>query len=154
MKLADNFSLSEFEASDTAARLGIDNSIPANLMPNLMQLVTWLQIFHNRLTRKFNRQIVIRISSGYRSDAVNKSVGGSSRSAHSSALAADFKVDGFTVEEVFELIRELMTDTPADQVIQEFGRWIHVAVAVKGFKPRYQFLEAIKREGKTVYLPR
>ena len=34
MKLSANFSLSEFVRSDTADRMGIDNSLPAELMDN------------------------------------------------------------------------------------------------------------------------
>ena len=38
MKLSEHFSLSEFERSATATRLGIDNSVPSQYIPALEQL--------------------------------------------------------------------------------------------------------------------
>ena len=35
MRLTKNFSLEEFERSDTAKRLGIDNTVPKALRPNI-----------------------------------------------------------------------------------------------------------------------
>lgn len=151
MKLTDNFSLSEFEASDTAARLGIDNSIPKELMQNVVNLATWLQILRNRLTKRLGKNVPIIISSGYRCPKLNKAIGGSATSSHMSALAADIKVPGVSVDSLFELIRELMWDMPADQVIHEFGRWVHVGLAKAKSRPRNQFLYARKQSGKTVY---
>lgn len=151
MKLTDNFSLSEFEASDTAARLGIDNSIPKELMQNVVDLATWLQMLRNRLTKHLGKPVSIIVSSGYRCPKLNKAIGGSPTSSHMSALAADIKVPGVSVDSLFELIRELMWDMPADQVIHEFGRWVHVGLAKAKSRPRNQFLYARKQSGKTVY---
>lgn len=151
MKLTDNFSLSEFEASDTAARLGIDNSIPKELMQNVVDLATWLQILRNRLTKHLGKPVSIIVSSGYRCPKLNKAIGGSATSSHMSALAVDIKVPGVSVDSLFELIRELMWDMPADQVIHEFGRWVHVGLAKAKSRPRNQFLYARKQSGKTVY---
>lgn len=151
MKLTDNFTLEEFEASDTAARMGIDNSVPKELMQNVVELAGWLQTLRNRLTKHLGKPASIVISSGYRSPALNKAVGGSSTSSHMSALAADIKVPGVSVDSLFELIRELMWDVPADQVIHEFGRWVHVGLAKAKSRPRNQFLYARKQSGKTVY---
>lgn len=151
MKLTDNFSLSEFEASDTAARLGIDNSIPKELMQNVVDLATWLQMLRNRLTKHLGKPVSIIVSSGYRCPKLNKAIGGSANSSHMSALAADIKVPGVSVDSLFELIRELMWDMPADQVIHEFGRWVHVGLAKAKSRPRNQFLYARKQSGKTVY---
>lgn len=151
MKLTDNFSLSEFEASDTAARLGIDNSIPKELMQNIVDLAIWLQMLRNRLTKHLGKPVSIIVSSGYRCPKLNKAIGGSATSSHMSALAADIKVPGVSVDSLFELIRELMWDMPADQVIHEFGRWVHVGLAKAKSRPRNQFLYARKQSGKTVY---
>lgn len=151
MKLTDNFSLAEFEASDTAARLGIDNSVPTELMPNLIAIATWLQVLRNRLAKHLNKPVSVKVSSGYRGPRLNKAIGGAKSSSHMEALAADIKVSGVSVDELFELIQELMADMPADQVIHEFGSWVHVAVAHPKSTPRNQFLYAEKRAGKTVY---
>lgn len=151
MKLTDNFSLSEFESSDTAARLDIDNSVPNHLMTNLMTLATWLQILRNRLTKHLGKETAILITSGYRCAELNRAVGGSKSSSHIHALAADIKVPGLSVDALFAFIRDFMQDMPADQVIHEFGRWVHVSVPSARSTPRKQFLYAEKRAGKTVY---
>jgi hypothetical protein len=38
-----------------------------------------------------------------------------------------------------------------DQVIEEFGRWVHIGIAKVGATPRQQFLVAKKVGTKTVY---
>lgn len=151
MKLAPNFSLAEFEASATASAHKLDNSIPNDLMPNVQVLAGWLQVLRDRLTKHLDRPVAIRVSSGYRGPALNKFVGGSKTSAHMKALAADITATGVTVDKLFTFIREHMSDMPADQVIHEFGQWVHVGVAPSGTKPRNQFLFAENGTGKTVY---
>jgi hypothetical protein len=39
MRLSRNFELSEFEVSKTARELGIDNQVPADLVPRVKALV-------------------------------------------------------------------------------------------------------------------
>lgn len=153
MKLTTNFSLEEFQASATARLHRIDNSIPSELMLNVQQLARWLQVLRDRLTKHLDRPVAIRISSGYRGPALNKAVGGAKTSAHMKALAADITATGMTVDQLFTFIREHMIDLPADQVIHEFGRWVHVAVAPGSDKPRNQYLFAENGTGKTVYRP-
>lgn len=142
MKLAQNFSLAEFEASSTAKRLGLDNRVPSALMPNLRQLAKWLQTLRDRLDRP------IVVTSGYRSKALNAAVGGSASSAHCRAMAADIQVPGMSSAELFSFIRQNMQDMLADQVIEEFGKWVHVGLADS---PRAQYLIASKVSGKTRY---
>lgn len=88
MRLSPNFTLAEFEASDTAVRLGIDNRVPQPLLGNVQRLVT-------QILQPLREQTgaAVRISSGYRSPKLNAAVGGSTRSQHMHALAADFNVD-------------------------------------------------------------
>lgn len=150
MKLAPNFALSEFEFSDYAARNGLDNSVPVHLMPNVTRLARWLQVFRERLATKFGPMPVV-ITSGYRGIQLNKAIGGSKTSAHCEALAADFHVPGMSIDSLFAFIREEMADVPMDQVIHEFGRWIHLGLAKPNSQPRNQFLYAEKVAGKTLY---
>jgi hypothetical protein len=142
MKLTENFTLREFERSATADRLGIDNEVPADLLPNALQVACWLQALRDRLGRS------VVVTSGYRSAALNVAVGGSPSSAHCRALAADIQVPGMPAAKLFAFIRQHMADMPADQVIEEFGEWVHVGLAGT---PRAQFLIASKAGGKTRY---
>ncbi len=69
-------------------------------------------------------KVPIFISSGYRSFNVNAAVGGRFNSQHLEGKAVDFTVPGMDLKEVFELIPKHFS---FDQLIYEFGKWIHVS---------------------------
>jgi hypothetical protein len=82
----------------------------------------------------------IRINSGYRSPALNASLpGASTTSRHMDGLAADcFPLDLDLVEAYERIAGAGLAEL--DQLILEFGRWIHVGAAPVGAKPRGQLL--------------
>jgi zinc D-Ala-D-Ala carboxypeptidase len=109
-------------ASQIAARFGIDNYPPPDVYANLQRLAETLE--RVRAILKFP----ILVSSGYRSPKVNFAVGGSDSSAHMKGLAADFICPGFgTPFQVCEAI--LDSDIEFDQLIHEYGRWIHLGLS-------------------------
>lgn len=151
MKLAANFRLAEFEASATASARKLDNSIPAELLPNIRQLAEWLQVLRDRLSQRYGKPMPIIITSGFRGEELNKAVGGSSTSAHCKGLAADILVRGLEPSEVVYFIKQHMQDWPIDQVIDEDdgrAKWTHIGLAPK---PRGQFLVARKVNGSMKY---
>src|SRR5690606_11146330 len=88
----------------------------------------------------------VNVSSGFRNEAVNRLVGGSKTSQHRFGEAADINVPGMSVTEVIAKIKELKL--PFDQVIDEFGSWVHVSY---GPRQRRQGLKARRDSaGKTV----
>ncbi len=105
-KLSPNFSLIEFLRSSTAERQeALQNAQmnpPEEVVENLAYLAeTVLQPIRDR----FNYPL--RITSGYRSDALNRAVGGSLTSQHSVGQAADIVVsEGFLTDPRTEVIRE------------------------------------------------
>lgn len=151
MKLTHNFALSEFEASATASARKLDNSIPAELLPNIRQLAEWLQVLRDRLSQRYGKPMPIVITSGFRGVELNKAVGGSSSSAHCQGLAADIQIKGMQPSEIIYFIKQHMQDMPVDQVIDEddgSAQWVHIGLAPK---PRGQFLVARKVGGKMTY---
>jgi zinc D-Ala-D-Ala carboxypeptidase len=93
----------------------------------------------------------IKINSFFRSDAVNKRVGGSHTSQHQKGEAMD--LDGFTCgnADIFFYIKQHLQ---YDQLIWEFGddenpAWVHVSFSKA--KNRKQIFKAIKKNGKTTY---
>lgn len=147
MNLTKNFALSEFEKSDTAIKKGIDNSIPQEYVLSLQGLA------ENVLQPVRDKFGPVIITSGYRSPALNKAIGGSQTSQHSKGEAADFKVRGFSNLEVAKWIKENCT---FDQLILEFydpedenKGWIHCSFSLEHC--RYDTLTASKVDGKTVY---
>lgn len=81
--ISKNFSYREFENSDTAKRMGIDNTIPYELKPNVKALVD------NVLQPLRDVWGVMKINSGYRCRRLNELVGGVESSQHRNASACD-----------------------------------------------------------------
>jgi len=146
MELSPNFSLEEMIQSNTAARKGIDNTPSEAVKANLKNLcVNFLEVLRAKLAEKYGKVMPIIVSSGYRSPALNKAVGGSANSQHITGQAADIIVPGLTVEELFQFI---LTNMSFDQCIQEFDSWVHVS-----YINRNEALRAIKdTNGKVKYL--
>jgi len=81
----------------------------------------------------------IMINSGFRSKAVNDSVGSKDSSQHRTACAADIRVPGMTPKQVVEAC--IASDIPFDQIIEEFSSWTHLSVPNgTADKPRRQAL--------------
>jgi hypothetical protein len=143
MRLSKNFTLEEFLISQTAERQGIDMTPSPEIIENIQDLVDGCM---QPLRDEVNSSIFI--SSGFRPEALNRLIGGSPTSAHRFGDACDFRVAGMTPYETACLIEKM--DLPYDQVIQEFGRWVHLGVADT---LRKQELTAYRKDGKTVYVP-
>ncbi len=132
--LSTNFSLDELIFSQTAARLGIDNMPDKATLKNLEHLAAQLEIVRSHLGG-----VAILISSGYRSPALNKAVKGSAKSAHISGLAVDFTAPRFGT--VLQTSKAAAASGVAfDQVIYEFGRWVHLGVAAPGTTAKAELL--------------
>lgn len=139
---ARHFSLEEFTLSQTAVRRGIPNDPTPEHLANLEALcANILDPLRDCIGRP------IKITSGYRSPALNKAVKGSSTSQHCYGQAADIQVPGLSVDEVVAAIRQ--AKLPFDQLIHEFGSWTHVSYS--GERCRGQCLCATKVAGKTKY---
>jgi len=121
MNLAPNFTLEELTASETAERNGWDNSPNDTELANLTRLADFLEQVKVVLGGK-----PIMISSGLRTKLVNDAVGSKDTSQHRTGCAADFKVPGMTPDQVVKAI--IASGISYDQVISEFGRWVHISV--------------------------
>ncbi len=146
MKLSKNLSLSEVIKSNTAIKNGIDNS------PTLEHLNN-LEILAEKIFQPIREHfgVPIGISSGYRSKALNKAIGGSKTSQHCSGQALDLDADIYgkvTNKEIFDFIVE---NLDFDQVINEFNySWVHVSYTTKKAN-RKMLLKAYKVNNKTHY---
>jgi len=121
MKLSKNFTLTEFTLSQTASRLGIDNTPSKETIINLIRTAEGME--EVRLLLKGNS---IVISSGYRGPALNKAINGSRSSQHMTGEACDFTCPGFgTVDEIMKAI--VTSSIQFDQCIKEFSTWIHIS---------------------------
>jgi hypothetical protein len=147
MKLSDNFTLAEMTKSSTAKRLGIDNT------PNPQQLENLVELCHKVLQPLRDAIGPINISSGLRVPELNKAVGGSATSQHCAMNGAAADIDVQDNKEVFDFIKN---NLQFDQLIWEFGNdkqpdWVHVSYHYG--HNRGQVLKAIKKDGRTRYIP-
>lgn len=128
MKLSDHFTVDEFTASDTAARRGIDNSLPASLLIAATDTCELLERIRAKLSALAGRDIPVLVTSGYRCEQLNAAVGGASNSDHVRARAADIKAPAFgTPYEVCVALVPHVSELGVGQLIHEFGRWVHVS---------------------------
>ena len=153
MQLSKHLSLAEVTRSDSAKRNGISNEPTPAHLENFKLLAE--KVFEP-IREHF--KVPIHISSGYRSLALNKKIGGSLTSQHCSGEAIDIDMDGsasgVTNAQVFKYIKDNLN---FDQLIWEFGTssnpdWVHVSYESTG-KQRKQILKAVKVGGKTSYVP-
>jgi hypothetical protein len=154
MQLSEHLSLEEVTNSDTAKRLGIDNSPTPEHLANLK--LTAEHIFEP-IRNHFGKPI--HVSSGYRSKALNAATPGSSlTSQHCSGEALDLDQDGMntgiTNVMIFNYIKDNMV---FDQLIWEYGTnsapdWVHVSWESTG-KQRKQILRGTRVNGKPHYTP-
>ena len=113
--LSPHFTLHELIKSDTAVRKGIDNNPDPIVLENLKLLASKLEVVRAILGRP------VRISSGYRSKALNEAIGGSKTSTHMSGLAADFEAPDYgPIQKVFDRLRMEKDELGYDQLILEF----------------------------------
>jgi hypothetical protein len=134
--LSPHFALSEFVISQSAARMGIDNTPSAVVITELRMTAELLE-----RVRTILGDHPVLISSGYRSPQLNLAVGGVVDSAHVWGGAADFTVPGFG--EPLDVIRAIAPHLDAlgvDQLIWEYRTWVHIGRAPTTRKARREVL--------------
>lgn len=141
--LTEHFAYEEMIASQTAARLGIDNRPDATTLRNLKRLCATLEIVRRELG---NKPLVV--SSGYRCPALNTAIKGSKSSYHMKGLAVDFIAPTFgTPLQTARAVAAL--GLKSDQIIHEYSRWVHLGLPEDGDAPRGELL-SIGSQGKYV----
>jgi hypothetical protein len=148
MQLSKNFTMAEFIKSDTANRLGIDNTPQGEHLENAKEL------FENVVQKVRDHFGPTVLNSGYRCPELNEAVRGSKTSQHCHGEAADIEVPGVANG---ELAQWIVDNLDFDQVILEFytpgepsSGWVHVSYKADGTN-RNKALTASRIDGKTVY---
>ena len=140
--------MAEFIKSDTANRLGIDNTPQGEHLENAKEL------FENVVQKVRDHFGPTVLNSGYRCPELNEAVRGSKTSQHCHGEAADIEVPGVANG---ELAQWIVDNLDFDQVILEFytpgepsSGWVHVSYKADGTN-RNKALTASRIDGKTVY---
>tara|TARA_R110002051_G_scaffold30218_1_gene69988 strand:- start:2483 stop:2941 length:459 start_codon:yes stop_codon:yes gene_type:complete len=149
MKISTHISKKEGIRSITALRLGIDNT-PGDTELQNMKLIAE-KVFEPL------RDFVdgpIRINSMFRSQDLNRAIGGSRKSQHCKGQAIDID-DTFGVMPNSSMFNWIKQNLSYDQLIWEFGTqdnpdWVHVSY-VNPESNRNRCLQAYRENGKTKY---
>jgi hypothetical protein len=150
MKISEHLELSELITSDSAKRNGISN------MPTDQHLAS-LKVLADKVFEPIRNHfaIPIFISSGYRSEELNKKIGGSKTSQHCKGQAIDIDMDGSNSEvsnnDIFHWAKANLKFT---QLIAEFPDsygnlgWVHIGYDAQNLKN-----EIIIAVSKNKYVP-
>lgn len=150
MNLTKNFTLAEMTKSETALRHDMDNT------PGEAEIAA-LKLLSEKVLQPVRDHYGkgVKVNSGFRHPEVNAKVGGSKTSDHCRGQAADIEIPGVANAELAEWIRD---NLEFRQLILEFytpgipdSGWVHVSYVAEDNKK--QVMTAVKKDGKTVYLP-
>lgn len=141
MNLSTNFTLAEATYSETAIRLDINNQ------PSEQQLEN-MKIAAQGMEKVRAMTGPLRVNSWLRLPEVNIAVGGSAKSSHMDGWAIDCSSSKLTPYEICKLVES--SDIKFDQMIHEFGRWMHISFApemrmqkLSIFKPQNKYMAGI-----------
>jgi len=147
VKISKNFTLEEFLVSQTAVRHSIDMTPPLDIRNNIVRFVeTIAQPLRDELGSS------ITINSGFRPDKLNTLIGGSKTSAHRFGCAGDMRCNAVSPLGLAQMIMDM--DLLYDQVIHEFGAWVHCGIRWDNQDIRKEELTSYKNKvNKTIYVP-
>lgn len=137
-QLAEHFTLKEFTCSSSHPE--IYNVPPPSVVENLRRVCLWLEKMRDIYNTLYGNggDLPVKISSGYRSEKLNRAVGGAKESNHLTGCAADIVcrdceqaiqyasllIDCFDAEE------EQFDEIIVEKKFNHF--WVHFAVREKG----------------------
>ena len=137
------FSIDEMTRSDTARRLGIDNTPSDSIKKNL---TLFIEKVLDPIREDWGSPIIV--SSGYRCPELNKAVGGVKTSGHMYGFCADLQVKG-DLRKFSNFVIEWMKEHQMkwDQIIWEKSgnvTWLHFCWIGKDGKQRMKNFDIIK----------
>ena len=156
MNLSEHYSLGEMTKTSVK---GVNNVPPQEAIENLKRLCVWLE----QLRYRYNSRYVllanedyntsknvepILINSGYRSEAVNKAIGGVKGSNHLTGCAVDIRVNG--IEQAIRYgcilldISDEMCQDMDELLIERSPKgsyWVHFAVRPKDNRRKIRFIQ-------------
>ena len=149
-RLSQHFTLGEL--CKTSAKTQ-DGNIPSHIhIENLKRLCGWLEMLRSEWNKRYGEgDDPIVINSGYRSEAVNKAVGGVSGSNHLTGCAADIRVAG--IEQLVRYATILLdisdeSQEDFDELLLERspkgGYWLHFAVRPSDNRRKVRLIQSLR----------
>ena len=130
-KIGNYFNLSQLIYSDTANNNNINNLPGIDNSPNSSTIIQNLKnLMINVGDKIYEKYGNVTISSGYRSNTLNKKLKGADNSQHTKGEALDIQIPGINTSEIFNWAVENIPTY--DQIIWEFpekgeSSWIHIS---------------------------
>ncbi len=162
MQLTPHFSVEEYTESDTAIRLGIDNSPLPVVLPNLKRNAELMELIRSALSKEAGKPVAVFVKSGYRCEELERVVAYKdyvswcdrhriamspnawttyfARKGHPKGNCSDWIAPAFGTPA--QIVKFLVTRpeimAKVDQIICE-GTWVHTSTADK---PRGEVMTA------------
>lgn len=149
-RLSEHFTLGEM--CKTSAKTA-DKNIPSHVhIENLRRLCSWLEMLRDEWNRRYGEgNDPIIINSGYRSEAVNKAVGGVKGSNHLTGCAADIRVAGMEQALRYAVILLDISDQSRedfDELLLERSPrgtyWLHFAVRPSDNRRKVSLIQSLR----------
>ena len=149
-RLSEHFTLGEM--CKTSAKTA-DGNIPSHVhIENPRRLCGWLEMLRDEWNRRYGEgNDPIIINSGYRSEAVNKAVGGVKGSNHLTGCAADIRVAGMEQALRYAVILIDISDESRedfDELLLERspkgGYWLHFAVRPSDNRRKVRLIQSLR----------
>ena len=144
-KLSQHFTLGELTKTNTNIK-NVPNEVQVE---NLKRLCGWLEMLRSEWNKRYGEgNDPIIINSGYRSEAVNKAVGGVSGSNHLTGCAVDIHVYG--IEQLVRYaailldISDLNNEDFDELLLERSPRgtyWLHFAVRPTGNRRKIRLIQ-------------
>jgi zinc D-Ala-D-Ala carboxypeptidase len=127
LKVSPNF---YWEEATVTQQRGLDNTPPLVAIPSLVM------VFNEQMEQvRALLDCPIHINSGFRSIEVNAAVGGAATSQHCKGQAVDWTpMKEVSLKEAYDAI--VASNIVFDQLIYEFGSWLHISRPGFGETPR------------------
>ena len=149
-RLSPHFTLAEM--CKTSAKTA-DGNIPSRVhIENLKRLCGWLEMLRDEWNHRYGEgNDPIIINSGYRSEAVNKAVGGAKGSNHLTGCAADIRVAD--IEQTLRyavILLDISDDSREDfdeLLLERSPRgtyWLHFAVRPSDNRRRVRLIQSLR----------
>ena len=137
MKLTENFTFDELTSTSHSELLEANRESAKAFMKQLKYVAGTLEEIRAVLG------VPLRVTSGFRNNALNKAVGGSATSGHTKGLCADIVPIGMTVTAGFEIILERKDECPSLKkcIIEKVhgNEWLHIETKTEANQPQQFF---------------
>lgn len=113
-KIGQHFKVREFACTDGSQVVFVDE-----------YLVSILDMLRNRVGKP------VKITSGYRTPARNKAIGGAKYSYHMRGMAADIRIEGMNGREIAKNLNEIVPDGCG---IMAYSTWVHFDTRTRKYR--------------------